>query len=173
MTGPTDRWRRIEALYHQILARPVPERVAALAAACADDIALAAEVQSLLDQPESAAAFLGVPAAEIAARLLSQPDASLQAGSRLAHYTISGPLGAGGMGVVYRATDQHLNRHVALKVIAQAVSADPQRQQRFVREARAAAALAHPNIVTIFDVGEADGVDFIAMELCRASPSNG
>ena len=86
-------------------------------------------------------------------------------GSRLSHYTLSGPLGAGGMGVVYRAFDARLNRSVALKVIAQDVSADPQRKQRFVREARAASALSHPNIVTIYEIGEADGVDFITMEL--------
>jgi eukaryotic-like serine/threonine-protein kinase len=86
-------------------------------------------------------------------------------GSRLSHYTISAPLGAGGMGVVYRAFDAHLNRTVALKVIAQDVVADPQRKQRFVREARAASSLSHPNIVTIHDIGEADGVDFIVMEL--------
>jgi serine/threonine protein kinase len=86
-------------------------------------------------------------------------------GSRLSHYTISAPLGAGGMGVVYRAIDARLNRTVALKVIAQDVVADPQRKQRFVRAARAASSLSHPNLVTIHDIGEADGVDFIVMEL--------
>ena len=99
------------------------------------------------------------------AHLISQPPALLQAGSRLSHYTLSGHLGAGGMGVVYRAIDARLNRSVALKVIASEVSADPQRQQRFVREARAASTLTHPNIVTIYDIGEAEGVNFIAMEL--------
>ena len=160
----TDR-QRIEGLYHDVLAHPADERAAALAAACHGDAALQAEVQSLLDQPESAAGFFSAPAVEVAAHLMSQPPASLQAGSRLSHYTLSGHLGAGGMGVVYRAIDARLNRSVALKVIAPEVSADPQRKQRFVREARAASALTHPNIVTIYDIGEAEGVDFIAMEL--------
>jgi eukaryotic-like serine/threonine-protein kinase len=74
------------------------------------------------------------------------------------------------MGVVYRATDARLNRSVALKVITPDVSADVVRKQRFVREARAASALSHPNIVTIYDVGETDGVDFIAMELVSGQP---
>ena len=69
------------------------------------------------------------------------------------------------MGVVYRAIDTRLNRTVALKVIAPDVIADPHRKRRFVREARAASALSHPNIVTVYDIGEIDGVDFIAMEL--------
>jgi serine/threonine protein kinase len=86
-------------------------------------------------------------------------------GSRLSHHTLSAQLGAGGMGIVYRATDSRLNRTVALKVIAPDAIADPERKQRFLREARAASALSHPNIVTIHDIGEADGVDFLVMEL--------
>ena len=69
MTGPTDRWRRVEALDHETLERPATERAAALAAACAGDAALSLEVQSLLDQPESAAGFLATPALDVAAQL--------------------------------------------------------------------------------------------------------
>jgi dienelactone hydrolase len=85
--------------------------------------------------------------------------------SRLSHYTLGAALGAGGMGVVYRATDTRLNRTVALKVIAPDAIADRDRKLRFLREARAASALSHPNIVTIHDIGDADGVDFLVMEL--------
>jgi eukaryotic-like serine/threonine-protein kinase len=86
-------------------------------------------------------------------------------GTRLSHYTISARLGEGGMGVVYRAVDTRLSRTVALKVVAGAALPDPALRQRFAREARAASSLNHPNIVTIHDVGEVDGVDFLVMEL--------
>jgi predicted Ser/Thr protein kinase len=85
--------------------------------------------------------------------------------TRLSHYAISARLGEGGMGIVYRAVDTRLNRTVAVKVIAADAVADPTHRQRFAREARAASALNHPNIVTIHDVGQADGVDFLVMEL--------
>jgi serine/threonine protein kinase len=86
-------------------------------------------------------------------------------GTRLSHYTISARLGEGGMGVVYRAVDSRLNRTIALKVIASDAVADPDRKRRFIREARAASALNHPNIVTIHEIDEVDGVDFLVMEL--------
>ena len=86
-------------------------------------------------------------------------------GTRLSHYAISAKLGEGGMGVVYRAVDTRLSRPVALKVVSGAALPDPALRQRFAREARAASSLNHPNIVTIHDVGEADGVDFLVMEL--------
>lgn len=85
--------------------------------------------------------------------------------ARIAHFRILGRLGAGGMGVVFRAEDEKLRRPVALKVLPRAVSDDDERRRRFLREARSAAAINHPNVATIYDVGEADGRVFIAMEL--------
>src|SRR5712692_2612523 len=82
----------------------------------------------------------------------------------LAHYRIQERLGAGGMGVVYKALDTHLNRTVAIKVLPAEAVADAGRRQRFVQEARAASALDHPNIVTIHDIAEADGQHFIVMQ---------
>jgi eukaryotic-like serine/threonine-protein kinase len=88
-------------------------------------------------------------------------------GRKLAHFTITAKLGEGGMGVVYEALDSHLDRAVALKLLPHDTLADPARRQRFVQEAKAASALNHPNIVTIYDIDCADGVDYIAMELIR------
>ncbi len=86
-------------------------------------------------------------------------------GRSLGQYRITASIGAGGMGEVYRATDARLGRDVAIKVLPAATSADPERRQRFEQEARAASALNHPNILTVYDIGEADGTTYIAMEL--------
>src|ERR1051326_6243876 len=86
-------------------------------------------------------------------------------GKRLAHFEITGKLGEGGMGVVYEALDGHLDRRVALKLLPAEKVANPARKQRFIQEAKAASALNHPNIVTIYDISTADGIDYIAMEL--------
>jgi serine/threonine protein kinase len=82
----------------------------------------------------------------------------------ISHYSILEKLGEGGMGVVYRARDTHLDRFVAIKVLSAEKVADPERKQRFVQEAKAASSLNHPNIITIYDIGQAEGVDFISME---------
>src|SRR5580704_15570250 len=89
----------------------------------------------------------------------------LSVGDKLGHYEIVAPIGAGGMGEVYRARDARLKREVALKVLPAEVARDPERRQRFEREARAVAALNHPNIVAIYDVGEENGVLFLVTEL--------
>ena len=85
-------------------------------------------------------------------------------GQILDHYRIESKLGEGGMGVVYKAFDTHLDRTVAIKVLRSDAVADERRRQRFVQEAKSASALNHPNIITIYDIGRAEGVDYIAME---------
>src|SRR5215468_10346624 len=85
-------------------------------------------------------------------------------GRMLRHYRIDSKIGEGGMGVVYKATDTHLDRPVAIKVLPPEAVANPERKRRFVQEAKAASALNHPNILHIYDIDTADGVDFIAME---------
>jgi serine/threonine protein kinase len=95
----------------------------------------------------------------------SDEGITLQRGARLAPYEIVSFLGAGGMGEVYRARDTRLLRDVAIKVLPAGIASDRERLKRFEREARAASALNHPNIVTIHDIGSSDGVSYIAMEL--------
>jgi len=94
---------------------------------------------------------------------------TLSVGTRLGPYEVLGPLGAGGMGEVYRARDSRLEREVALKVLPAEVASDADRLKRFEREARAASALSHPNIVTIYDIGTTDGTSWIAMERVEGS----
>ena len=90
---------------------------------------------------------------------------ALISGTKLGPYEIQSPLGSGGMGEVYRAIQSSLGRQVAIKVLPAEKVADPERKQRFVQEAKSASSLNHPNIITIYDIGQADGVDFISMEL--------
>ena len=85
-------------------------------------------------------------------------------GKTLGHYKVTERIGAGGMGVVYKARDLHLDRFVALKILPAEKVADPERKRRFVQEAKAASALNHPNIVTIHDITQEGGTDFISME---------
>ena len=104
---------------------------------------------------------------------------ALTAGSKLGSYEVLSLLGAGGMGEVYRARDTRLGREVAIKVLPAERMADENRRRRFVQEARAASALNHPNIVTIYEIESADGIDFIVMEYVpgqeprRAHPAPG
>ena len=91
-------------------------------------------------------------------------------GRKVAHYKILEKLGEGGMGEVYRAEDTKLGRQVAIKVLPQAFTADPERLARFEREARALAALDHPNIVHIYSVEEAGGIHFLTMQLVEGKP---
>ena len=90
---------------------------------------------------------------------------SLDAGQRLGPYEIVAPIGAGGMGEVYRARDTRLQREVAIKIVPAAVAGNPEALARFEREAQAVAALSHPNILAIHDFGNANGVSYAVMEL--------
>jgi hypothetical protein len=89
---------------------------------------------------------------------------ALAPGTRLGPYAITASIGAGGMGEVYKATDTRLDRTVAIKVLPEHVASDPELRQRFEREAKTLAALSHPHICPVFDVGHQDAIDFLVME---------
>ena len=153
------RWRRVEEIYQAAAERKPEERAPFLAVACAGDEDLRREVESLLARP-SADGMLDRPAWE--------PDAArLTAGQRVSHYQIQEKLGEGGMGVVYKASDTRLGRSVALKFVKAQFS------RRFEREARAVAALNHPHIATLYEVGDHQGLPYLVMELVEGKPLKG
>ncbi|MEO6212374.1 MAG: protein kinase [Vicinamibacterales bacterium] len=160
--APDPPWPRVKALFLDLLELPEADRITRLELECAADPGLRREVESLLANDRRALDFCETPAAAVL-----DPDGlgrQLKQGSRLGHYEITGFIGAGGMGEVYRARDTRNGREVALKTVVAAL-AHPAGELRLMREARHAATLSHPNICPILDVGDADGVPFIAMEL--------
>ena len=168
-----ERWAQIDQLLEQALERPASERAAFLAAACGADTGLRREVESLLVAHQDAEAeFLATPALEVAARKLGheqslsgtgQGNPSL-VGTEFGHYHVLSVLGVGGMGEVYLAQDTRLNRNIALKLLPAQYTQDAMRVKRFEREARAASALNHPNIITIYEIGQENDQHFIAAE---------
>lgn len=154
------RWRKIEDLFESAVEMEPAQRERYLAETCAGDDQLREEVAGLLACHDRAGEFLEAPAAE---RMPGR--ARLPSGERLGPYRIIALLGAGGMGEVYSATDTRLDRTVAIKLLPRQFAGDAQAAKRFQREARAVSALNHPNICTLYDIGEHDGRPYLVMEL--------
>ena len=159
-----ERWQRIKTLLQTSLETSPAERSAFLAEACGGDDSLLAEVESLIISHERAGSFIEHPAAAVMAESLVGATPASPIGETLGHYQIRQRLAAGGMGEVYLAEDTRLKRKVALKIMRAFFTRDVERVLRFQQEARAASALNHPNIVTIYDVGQIDSHHFIATE---------
>src|SRR4051812_21616635 len=156
---------RIADLHDRALERAPEERHAFLQNACDGDQALLDEVASLLGYESDAARFLETPAAVAIGDLAPTPDKSEMVGRQLGPYTIVAPLGAGGMGDVYRAHDRTLGRDVAVKILPSHFTADPERRSRFAREARLLATLNHPHIGAIYGLENIDGAAALILEL--------
>lgn len=162
----SERWQQVEKLYHASLERDVEGRAAFLAQACAGDDSLRREVESLLAYEERAENFIESPALEVAAKVMAKNQSdTVIAGNTLNQYKIISPIGAGGMGEVYLASDTRLERRVALKFLPAHFTQDKEHLRRFEQEARAVAALSHPNVCTIHEVFESEqGRQCIVME---------
>jgi serine/threonine-protein kinase len=160
----SERWHEIEKLYHDALELEEAERAQFLDRACAADLALRHEIESRLAYKSRAENIIETPAIEVAANLLAEIQSRSMVGRRIGPYEIMSLLGAGGMGEVYLAEDSRLGRKVAVKLLTGEFTRDEERVRRFDREARAASALNHPNILTIYETGEVEGGNYIVTE---------
>ena len=164
-----ERWLEIERLYHAVQERDAEERAAFLADACGGDHALRREVESLLQYQPRAKDFIETPAVHgplaSAVRRLEQTSVPGRlVGRTFGSYQVNALIAAGGMGEVYRALDTRLNRTVAIKMLPERLSNDPQHRERFDREARIVSSLNHPHICTLYDVGTQDETHYLVME---------
>ncbi|HSS22063.1 MAG TPA: serine/threonine-protein kinase [Pyrinomonadaceae bacterium] len=158
-----EQWQKVERVLQGALDLPAPERSSFLNTTCSDDEQLLHEATALLEAHDQAGEFMEEPAITQDAQVLLG-DIAPQLGREIGPFKIIRPLGAGGMSEVFLAQDTRLDRLVALKILPDYFAADDERLRRFQREARAASALNHPNILTIYDIGESDGIYFIATE---------
>jgi serine/threonine protein kinase len=160
----SERLNQVDEIFQAALDLPSEERSAYLNQACGGDADLRREVESLLSSHDRSADFMERPAIELDAAVIADGLTDANAGESIGHYQVIELIGSGGMGNVYLAADERTGRKVALKLLPNELSNDQNRVQRFQQEARAALALNHPNIVTIYEIGEDDSRHFIASE---------
>ena len=165
MSLSSDRWPQLEALFYEVAGLDPAARKALLDQRCGDDQVLRTEVESLLASADQPLDFLEKPIQAEAQQVVSKArTATLRAGMRFARYEIISVAGTGGMGEVYLARDTQLKRNVALKLLSPELTRDERGLRRFEQEAQAASALNHPNILTVYEFGQVDGMHYIATE---------
>ncbi|HKU75873.1 MAG TPA: protein kinase [Pyrinomonadaceae bacterium] len=159
-----ERWQQVKEIFNSAINYRPEERSSFISNACSGDEELRNEVESLIASHEKSGSFIDEPAFEAAATLLSNEKAELNSGQMIASYEVISFISRGGMGEVYLAQDKRLGRKVALKLLPASFTTDDDRLRRFEQEARAASALNHPNIITIYEITEAAGSHVIATE---------
>src|SRR5436853_457180 len=163
-----EQWRKIHELFEAALERPADERVAFLARACVGDEETQRRVEAMLAADAQDDLMMDRPAYQAASALATSmsgiDDSQSFSGEMIGVYRLMAELGHGGMGTVYLAYDTRLGRQAALKLLPSRLINNPERVRRLQREARAATALNHPNIITIYDFGQENGRDYIASE---------
>src|SRR5881227_2533125 len=159
------RLRTIEEIYRTALDQEPDQIRAFLDTACEDDEVLRRKVEALLASRERAGNFIETSAVGLATRIIENGQADLLVGRTIGHYKISKRIGTGGMGDVYLATDMTAGRKAALKLLPMRFTADTERLKRFQQEAHAVVGLNHPNILTIYEIGEDHSTHYIASEL--------
>jgi serine/threonine protein kinase/tetratricopeptide (TPR) repeat protein len=157
-------WQRITDLFDEAMTRGPKERIAFLEEACEGDRDLRKQVERLVKSHEKSRDFLESAAFAVAPELLTDDRAGASVGELIGHYRIESLIGIGGMGEVYLARDERLGRKVALKLLPERLTADETQLSRFKTEARAASALNHPNILTVYEIGAEGNRQFIAAE---------
>ena len=160
-----EHWQQIKILLHSALERAPAERPAFLDQACSGNPTLRSQLEGLLASHERTEDFIELPAFEVMADLLADDQRESLVGQTIDRYQILKQIGAGGMGEVYLAEDQHLLRKVALKMLPAYLTRDDELVRRFQREARSISALNHPNILTIHEIGQVDSYHFMVTEL--------
>src|SRR5215510_1405848 len=159
-----EQWKKLDALFHEALELDKEARAAHLAKVCGDDERLREEAERLLAAHEREGDFIEAPIFAETTGLTADDLDQSPVGRNIGPYQVISLLGRGGMGDVFLAEDTRLERKVALKILPGAFTQSPDRLRRFEREAKAASALNHPNILTIHEIGESDGAHYIVSE---------
>jgi serine/threonine protein kinase len=166
-----ERWRSVERLFHSALEREPEARQAFLDVACGEDTRLRRQVELLLAKDKEAGSFLETPA--LRDMTVTKTTTGTALGREFGPYRIVAPLGAGGMGEVFRAHDSKLGRDIAIKTLPDEFARDPNRLARFRREARTLASLNHPNIAAIYGLEESGDMDCLVLELVEGETLRG
>ena len=159
-----ERWQQVKEIFNSAIKYAPEQRGLFLSQVCSGDKDLRSEVESLITSHEKEGSFIDEPAYYAAAELIANDKSDLPPGHAIGNYEVLSFISRGGMGEVYLAQDKRLSRKVALKLLPEAYTKDNDRLRRFEQEARAASALNHPNIITIYEIFETDATHVIATE---------